>query len=439
MKPLFLFAWLMALSLGGCSWVPSAGPSASEVVEQAQLQGEILFDVVEVDDRVVSTLRAVPKERFAARFEHDTQPPAVKIAIGDVISVMIWESAAGGLFTEPPPALPPGGGMPRVEPLAPEAPREELGAPGAPEQPQRRSGAVEGAAPGRGAPPPEVAGATSGGQAVQIPPQLVQSDGAISVPYAGRIPAAGRSPAEVQQTIEARLAKRALQPQAIVVVVKSFVNTVTVTGEVVAGAQVPLSPGGNRLLEVIAAAGGAKAPVYETFVRLSRNGVTATIPLQQLVSDPAENIYAWPGDVLTLVQVPQTFSVFGATGRNAELPFDAEKISVSEALGKSQGLRDDLAKPEGVFLFRYEPNAVVRALGQPTASAASGGVSPIVYRFDLRDGKSYLLAQQFPVEDKDVIFVADAPAVRSYKFATLLNNITGPIITGLLVCQNGKC
>src|SRR6516162_9228897 len=92
----------------------------------------------------------------------------------------------------------------------------------------------------------------------------------------------------------------------------------------------------------------------------------------------------------------------------------------------------------GVFLFRYEPNAVVRALGQPIASAASGGVSPIVYRFDLRDGKSSLLAQQLPVEDKDVIFVADAPAVRSFKFAPLLSSITGPIITGLLVCQTGK-
>ena len=36
--------------------------------------------------------------------------------------------------------------------------------------------------------------------------------------------------------------------------------------------------------------------------------------MDRLVSDPAENIYAWPGDVLTLIQVPQTFSVFGATG-----------------------------------------------------------------------------------------------------------------------------
>jgi protein involved in polysaccharide export with SLBB domain len=61
------------------------------------------------------------------------------------------------------------------------------------------------------------------------------------------------------RTIQAR--NRALQPQAIVVVEKSFANTVTVTGEVVAGAEMPLSPGGNRLLEVIAAAGGAKAPV----------------------------------------------------------------------------------------------------------------------------------------------------------------------------------
>jgi hypothetical protein len=50
-----------------------------------------------------------------------------------------------------------------------------------------------------------------------------------------------------------------------------------------------------------------------------------------------------------------------------------------------------------------------------------------------------LLAQEFPVENKDVIFVADAPAVQSYKFATLLSNITGPIITGLLVWQGGKC
>ena len=205
------------------------------------------------------------------------------------------------------------------------------------------------------------------------------------------------------------------------------------------GARIPLSPGGDRLLEVVAAAGGAKAPVDETFVRLSRDGVTATIPFEQLVADPAENIYARPGDVLTLVQVPQTFSVFGATGRNAKIAFNAQKITLSDALGKSQGLRDDLAKPEGVFLFRYEPNSVVRALDQPIATGARTDVSPIVYRFNLRDGEAYFLARKFPVRDKDVIFVADAPAAQTYKFFSALNQVTGPIVTGLVTCRYAKC
>src|SRR5208282_2602480 len=186
--------------------------------------------------------------------------------------------------------------------------------------------------------PTEGISAGGQGQSATFPDQQVAPDGAITVPYAGRVPAAGRTPAEVQQTIEALLADKALQPQALVIVRKSDANAVTVAGEVVAGARVPLTPGGDRVLQVIAAAGGANAPVYETFVRLSRHGVTATIPLERLIADPAEDIYAQPGDVLTLVRVPQTFSVFGAAGRNAAITFDAEKLTLSEALAKSQGL-----------------------------------------------------------------------------------------------------
>src|SRR5207248_5212364 len=108
--------------------------------------------------------------------------------------------------------------------------------------------------------------------------------------------------------------------------------TATVTGEVIAGARVPLSVKGDRLLDLIAAAGGARSPVYETFVRLSRGGITATIPMEALVSDPAENIYAQPGDVLTLVRLPQSYTVFGATGNNAQVPFTAERMTLVEAL-----------------------------------------------------------------------------------------------------------
>jgi polysaccharide export outer membrane protein len=447
MNRLILLPILAAVWIGGCSWLPRAGPSTSDVLEQSQTGGEIAFDVVQVDDRVVDTLRAQPKESFAVRFQNDAPPSEIKIAAGDTVSVLIWESADGGLFSEAPSVPSFTGGRPGVEPLAPESQRPSAGQLpgefGTPRPPTETGPRPQPQGPRAGNAPQEPfsleTAAAGARRAAVIPEQQVGADGAISVPYAGRVPAAGRLPQEVQQAIEARLAEKALGPQALVIVRKSAANAVTVTGEVVAGDRVSLSPGGDRLLQVIAAAGGAKAPVHETFVRLSRHGVTATIPLQQLVGNPAEDIYAQPGDVLTLVRVPQTFSVFGATGRNAEIPFDARNITLGEALAKSQGLRDDLAKPEGVFLFRYEPNSVVRALDQPVAGAASGGLSPLVYRFDLRDGKTYALAQEFPVHDKDVIFVADAPAAQVYKFFTALNQVTGPILTGLLVCRSAKC
>jgi polysaccharide export outer membrane protein len=452
------------------------------VAAAGQTENEVLFDVVEVDNHVVSTLLAQPKESFHARFEKDGNPPELKIAVGDTVSVTIWESAAGGLFSEAPAPQLPTGPTPEIDQLL-GAPNQPPGAP--PETPPPQAGQPpSGNIPPTVPLPIEATGAAVNQRSATIPDQQVAPDGAISVPFAGQVPAAGRTPAELQQTIEALLASKALQPQALVIVKKSDANAVTVTGEVVAGARVPLSPRGDRLLQVIAAAGGVArpagiaaaggittpagiaaagsittpagiaaaggittpagsaaggglaAPVYETFVRLSRDGVTATIPFERLVADPVEDIYARPGDVLTLVRIPQTFSVFGATGRIDSVTFDAEKLTLSEALAKSQGLRDDLANPKGVFLFRYEPVSVVRALDQPIATRAQDGTSPVAYRFDFSDANSYLIADQFPVRDKDIIFVADAGAVQVQKLFTVLQTITGPVITGLLVCRS---
>ena len=151
-------------------------------------------------------------------------------------------------------------------------------------------------------------------------------------------------------------------------------SAVSVAGEAIQGARVPLSPGGSRLLDVIAAAGGATTPVPETFVRLSRDGVTATVPLAVLVADPAQNIFARPGDVLILSRVPQTLSVFGAAGKNALITFDTERLSLAEALAKAGGLLDQRADPSAIFVMRYEPAELVHALGQPVAARAPAGV-----------------------------------------------------------------
>ena len=244
--------------------------------------------------------------------------------------------------------------------------------------------------------------------------QPVGPDGTITMPYAGRVIAAGRTATELGRRIEALLGPIAIDPQALVIVQRGAGSAVTVAGEAIQGARVPLSPGGTRLLDVIAAAGGAHTPVPETFVRLSRDGVTATVPLAVLVADPEQNIFARPGDVLILSRVPQTLSVFGAAGKNALITFDTERLSLAEALAKAGGLLDQRADPSAVFIMRYEPAELVRALGQPIAARTPAGVSPIVYRLDLADAKSYLLAKRFPVQDKDIIFVAEAKMVADH-------------------------
>src|ERR1700759_5391180 len=98
---LILFMSLTAVAVGGCACIPSAGPSTSEVVEEGQGGSEVLYDVVPVDDRVVSTLLSQPKASLAAHFGKDTQPPETRIAPGDAVAVWSGERAAGGLFPKP--------------------------------------------------------------------------------------------------------------------------------------------------------------------------------------------------------------------------------------------------------------------------------------------------------------------------------------------------
>ncbi len=134
--------------------------------------------------------------------------------------------------------------------------------------------------------------------------------------------------------------------------------------------------------------------------------------------------------------MPQSFSVLGATGTNAELNFSAEKMNLAEALAKAGGLIDQRADPAGVFLFRYEPAALVDALKAPNLATGPGGTSPVVYRLDLSDAHAYFLAQRFPVEDKDIIYVANAQLSELQKFFTLVSTLTGPVLTGVIIQRN---
>ena len=64
-----IFAYLLfALLPAGCSWLPSVGPTANAISEQATVDGERRFNIIEVDDQVVDILLNQPEPSFQRLF-----------------------------------------------------------------------------------------------------------------------------------------------------------------------------------------------------------------------------------------------------------------------------------------------------------------------------------------------------------------------------------
>ena len=370
---------VLSISLAGCSVLPASGPSAASIEDQAGVADTSRYEIVELDPEVLTRLGRWPQLSFAGRFSDYRPAPTPVIGVGDGIIVTIWEAGSGGLFTAPAGAL-----------------------------------------------------ASSGSKSVGIPEQIVSPDGQITIPYAGRISVAGRTTKEVQQIIVEKLAGKAIEPQALVTIPRPVSTAVTVTGEVTgAGGRIPLSVRGDRVLDVISSAGGVRSPVHETFVRLTRGNKTAVVALQKIVSVPSENVFVRPGDILTLVREPQNFTVFGATGRQAQVSFDAVGITLAEALAKSGGLIDQQADAAGIFVFRFEPSGLVRSLHPDSVLARSGAPVPVVYRLNLRQAEQFFLAKQFTVNNKDIVYVSNAPSSELQKFLSLVSTVSAPAQTAL--------
>ncbi len=379
----------LSLAASGCASLPSQGPSASEVIAGANsdsTQSSPRYLLADLDGRTVDILRHVPNATLSGRFGSRGGAASPLIGLGDSVSVTVWEAASGGLFSSA-----------------------------------------------------SINGVTAGSHSAAIPEQTVGRDGDITIPYAGRIHVAGRTPAQVERSVVERLVGKAIEPQALVSVTRNVSNTVTVTGEVTAGARVPLSAQGDRILDVIAAAGGIRAPVPEVFIDLSRGDATAKVPMQALLAHPDENIFVRPHDVITVVREPQTFTAFGSAGRNALVPFDAVGISLEEAVAKAGGLLDGSADPAGVFLLRAEPSAIARELDPAYPIEPGARFVNVVYKINLKDAGTYFNARNFAIRNKDVIYVAAAPTMEFYKAMQLFSTLTQPAMTAAAICVTGRC
>jgi polysaccharide biosynthesis/export protein len=188
---------------------------------------------------------------------------------------------------------------------------------------------------------------------------------------------------------------------------------------------------GERLLAVIARAGGPKFEAVETYVTLQRDGKRVRVLLSRVVHDPRENIFIRPNDVIFLTHEAPSFTALGALnqnvfGFNSEITFDVETLTLSQAIGKAGGLNDQQSDPAEVFVYRYEGRPLLEKLGVDTTRFQYDRI-PTIYRVNLRDPSGYLLASGFQMHTKDVMYVANARVVDYYKLLVLITTTANTV------------
>ena len=130
------------------------------------------------------------------------------------------------------------------------------------------------------------------------------------------------------------------------------------------------------------------------------------------------------GPIGSAEQSPPAGAGGGGGARGGQFPFGAWRITLSEALAKTNGLNDATADPAAVFLYRGETRHVAELLGV-NLSKFDGPIIPIVYNIDLRNPAGYFLASKFEMRNKDVIYVSNASAIESAKLMGFIRLIVG--------------
>jgi polysaccharide export outer membrane protein len=355
---------LVALCLAACSFTPREGPLAIEVDRQSVDNDYVTVDVNADIVRILSTQSPIGLGR---RFERSNKiVPSSSIGIGDALTVTIWEAGEGGLFS------------------------------------------------------------SQQSKTATFPSVIVERNGEISLPYAGAIQVAGKTPRAVQKLIVSRLSQQAIQPQAMVSIAKNEHNTVVMSGDVARPGRYPIALEGERVLDIIAAAGGTKFPARETYVTFVRGGATGIQLVNKIIEDPSENVYVRRGDRIYLSHDPKRYTVLGAVTKPGIYVFDAAQVNVLEAVASAGGLLDARADASGLFVFRYEQPSRLDSIGAKYTKFMNGRV-PTIYRIDMSHARSYFFAQSFMLEDKDSVFVSNARAVEVGKILRLINLATASV------------
>jgi len=363
------------VALGGCATLPTNGPTAHQIRKGAERsQPPLQFTITTITPQVVDQLRAQDQNLAngtSTLAQLQTDRPVDGVGPGDVLNIAIFEVGVS-LFSS-----------------------HQVG---------------DGFDPSAH---PQI-----------FPDVTVGADGTIDLPYAGRINVTGKTPHQIEKVIDQALGPKSQNPQAMVTIKTNVSNSAFVSGEVNKPGRFELDLSRIRLLDAVAEAGGSKNTAEDTVVRFARDGRVFDERLGFIRAGSPDDLVLVPGDRIELIRRPRSYTVFGATLKASQVSFETGAVTLAEAVARSGGPNDAAADASAVYLFRFD--------GKPDSPEAG---PPKVYRLNMLDPASYLLAQRIDVRDKDVLYFANAASNQPAKLVSIINQLFSPFVTARAISQ----
>ena len=350
-----------------CSTLPSTGPTGRDISHAARAPDQLPFRIVEVTTpEAIPPVAAVPAASLAAV----AWQPTDLIGPSDVLSITIYEAGVS-LFGRP---------------------ATRVGTTANSSMPADQSATSE-----------RLAGVR------------VDDQGYIRLPFVGRLRAAGRTTGELQSMIRNGLKGMSQDPQVMVSIEQSVTNSVVMAGEVSKPGRFVLVTNHETLNDTIALAGGYKGEPKDLVARVERDDRDFEIRLSDLMDLPQRDLSIAPGDRITLISRPQSFSALGAPNRAEQIRFPRGRVSLAEAVALAGGANPSAGDAGAIFVFRYVPTT-------------AGVEEPVVYHVNMMKPGALLLSQRFMMNDKDLLYVGNAQANQPSKFIQLVSQLFVPVV-----------
>jgi len=233
---------------------------------------------------------------------------------------------------------------------------------------------------------------------------VVSENGTIFFPYAGVVEVAGLTIPEVRALLTEELARVIEDVQLEVRMAAFRSKRVYVVGEVEEPGIYAITDVPMTVVEAINRAGGLTEDADESRVLLNRQGSASRIDLLALYErgDLSENVLLRDGDI---VNVPDNdlnkVYLLGEIRSPGTYRIEKGRLTLAEALSDAGNINMGLANPYQIFVVR-------------------GGPTPEIFHLSAKEPDALLLAEGFPLQRRDIVYVDTADLARWNKFISNL-------------------